>query len=117
MKPFLLTLFVVPLVIASVAKAEPPGLEVSVALPPAITGTSSGCTVKSPRAALSFGNPAAVETDTMTCGNCSDNVCEGVPFNTVCQGGLHIKKCLWVYGDLCPMDKKPDCICWSGPLP
>jgi hypothetical protein len=54
---------------------------------------------------------------TITCGACSQTICQGAVLGSICQGGTQVKKCTWVYGDECPVDSKPRCLCWSGPLP
>ena len=117
MKSFRWLLFVVPLLIASLASAAPlPAPEASMVLPAAITGQSA-CPAKAANAQLPVLNPAAQQTTTMICGSCSVAICRGVGYNSICQGGTQVKHCIAAYGNLCTGDTSYQCQCWSGPLP
>lgn len=61
--------------------------------------------------AASAGNAAA-----LACGACSVTVCRGAAYNSICQGGIAIKRCIAAYGNSCT-DGTFQCQCWSGPLP
>jgi hypothetical protein len=50
----------------------------------------------------------------VVCGSCSDSLCQGKTFNTVCKvQGTQIYKCQPAY-IVC---QASDCECWTGPLP
>lgn len=63
-------------------------------------------------------DPSAAPKDafTLTCGACSVSICRGVAYNSICQGGTNVKKCIAAYGNSCT-DGTMQCQCWSGPLP
>ncbi len=116
MKAFRCLMFVAPLLIASLASATPlPAPDASVVLPASITGQSS-CPTKTADAQLPVLNPAAQQTSTLNCGSCSVPICRGAAYNTVCQGGTQVKRCIAAYGNNCT-DGTWQCQCWSGPLP
>ena len=56
-------------------------------------------------------------TTAVVCGACSVSICRGAGYNTICQGGSVIKRCIAAYGLDCSADGLPQCQCWSGPLP
>jgi hypothetical protein len=115
MKSFRWLMFVAPLLIASLASAVPlPTPEASVVLPASITGQSA-CP-KAADATLPVLNPAAQQASTLNCGSCSVTICKGAAYNTVCQGGTQVKRCIAAYGNNCT-DGTWQCQCWSGPLP
>jgi hypothetical protein len=60
--------------------------------------------------------PVSQDKTTLVCGQCSVVACRGAAYNSVCQGGTVVKKCIAAYGNDCT-DGTPQCQCWSGPLP
>jgi hypothetical protein len=120
MKSFRWMLFVAPFLIASLANAAaPPAPEASLVLPAAITGAvdASACPTQAAGAALPSLNPASHEVTALKCGSCSVAICQGVTYNSICQGGTQPKHCIAAYGNLCTGDTSYQCQCWSGPLP
>jgi hypothetical protein len=109
-------IFVVLLLIASLASATPlPAPDASVLLPASITGLSD-CSSQPANAQLPVLNPAAQLTSTINCGACSVTICRGATYNAICQGGTQVKHCIAAYGNNCT-DGTWQCQCWSGPLP
>jgi hypothetical protein len=53
---------------------------------------------------------------TLACGSCSVLACRGAVYNSICQGGTVVKRCIAAYGNSCT-DGTLQCQCWSGPLP
>jgi hypothetical protein len=116
MKSFRWLLFVVPLLIASLASSAPlPAPDASVLLPASITGLSD-CSSQPANAQLPVLNPAAQQTSAINCGACSVTICRGATYNAICQGGTQVKHCIAAYGNNCT-DGTWQCQCWSGPLP
>jgi hypothetical protein len=61
-------------------------------------------------------DPTPAADKALVCGSCSVLACRGAVYNSICQGGISIKRCIAAYGLSCT-DGTLQCQCWSGPLP
>jgi|SRR5690349_12979772 len=112
---FILSLFALLLLTASLASAAPP-----VGLSTPATGVAASpedpsCDPLLAELGISLGTPEPTNK-ALVCGSCSVLVCRGAAYNSICQGGTVVKKCIAAYGNSCT-DGTLQCQCWSGPLP
>ncbi len=117
-----LLVFAVLSLLASFAVAAPPaGNGTAEAVGPMTAATpadeSPACDPLLAELGISAPGSPAQNASTLICGACSQTICRGAALGSICQGGTQVKKCTWVYGDSCPVDGQPRCLCWSGPLP
>ena len=111
-----LCLFVFLLLIASLAGAVPPAGPSSPAIDVAPSPEDPSCNPLLAKLGISPISSAENATTTF-CGACSVTVCRGAAYNSICQGGSVVKRCIAAFGLDCSADGLPQCQCWSGPLP
>ena len=107
----IVTLFALLLLTASLASAA-----TSVGLSTPATGEASSDDPSCNPLLAKLGIAPANNAATLICGSCSVVACRGAVYNSICQGGTVVKKCIAAYGNSCT-DGTFQCQCWSGPLP
>jgi hypothetical protein len=114
----ILSLFAVLLLTASMAGADTPAGPSTPVTGVASSPEDASCNPLLDKLGIS-GDPTASANNastTLVCGSCSVLACRGASYNSICQGGTVVKKCIAAYGLSCT-DGTPQCQCWSGPLP
>lgn len=113
----ILSLFALLLLTASLASAAPPAGLSTPATGAAASPEDPSCDPLLAELGISI-DPAssANGASTLVCGSCSVTACRGAVYNSICQGGTVVKRCIAAYGLSCT-DGTLQCQCWSGPLP
>ncbi|HKV12194.1 MAG TPA: hypothetical protein VJ725_28880 [Thermoanaerobaculia bacterium] len=114
---FILSFFALLLLTASLASAAPPAGLSAPATSVAASPEDPSCDPLLAELGISLETPSpGNKTTTLVCGACSVLACRGAAYNSICQGGTVVKKCIAAYGNSCT-DGTMQCQCWSGPLP
>jgi hypothetical protein len=113
-----LFLFALLLMTASLASAAVPAGMSTPATGVASSPEDSSCNPLLAQLGISALDPASSAQDAaaLACGACSVTICRGAVYNSICQGGTNVKRCIAAYGNSCT-DGTFQCQCWSGPLP
>ncbi|HKI03520.1 MAG TPA: hypothetical protein VKK31_16190 [Thermoanaerobaculia bacterium] len=113
-----LFLFALLLLTASLASAATPAGMSTPATDVASSPENPSCNPLLAKLGISALDPTSSAQDaaTLACGPCSVTICRGAAYNSICQGGIAVKRCIAAYGNSCT-DGTFECQCWSGPLP
>lgn len=112
----ILSLFALLLLTASLASAAPPAGLSTPATGVAVSPEDPSCDPLLAELGISLDPASPTDKSTLACGSCSVLVCRGAVYNSICQGGTVVKRCIAAYGLSCT-DGTMQCQCWSGPLP
>jgi hypothetical protein len=113
----ILSFFALLLLTASLASAVPPAGLSTPATGVAPSPEDPSCDPLLAELGISVGPASSAHNAaTLVCGSCSVVACRGAAYNSICQGGIVVKKCIAAYGNSCT-DGTFQCQCWSGPLP
>lgn len=112
----ILSLFALLLLTASLASAAPPAGLSTPATGAAASPEDPSCDPLLAELGISLDSTSPTDKSTLVCGSCSVLACRGAAYNSICQGGTVVKRCIAAYGLSCT-DGTMQCQCWSGPLP